>query len=278
MVKKSSPMKCFVISPIGEPGSETRQSSDKVLKHIIRPVVEKLSYQVTRSDKISQPGIITSQVVDCLVDCDLVIADLTEHNANVFYELAVRHTIRKPVVLLIQQGQAIPFDVSGSRAIQYDLTDPDNVEESKHELEKQITTVEDNPDKMFSPISVAIDLRALGTSKNPLEKSSGEILSLLQSLSAKVDGLAVQRRPVAWDDVALTRRLMHAADSLRSYVKSIEHGDAGEIDDDLVHKLREHSVRIVIYSRKVFRAYADAYDHQRASRLDDYEGHGDGGN
>ena len=58
-----------------------------------------------------RPGLITAQVIQNLVEWELVIADLSEHNPNVFYELAVRHALKKPIVQLIQAGQKIPFDV-----------------------------------------------------------------------------------------------------------------------------------------------------------------------
>jgi len=68
-----------------------------------------------RADELAEPGIITSQVIQHIVDDQLVIADLTERNPNVFYELALRHALRKPVVQIIHRGEAIPFDVAGMR-------------------------------------------------------------------------------------------------------------------------------------------------------------------
>lgn len=97
---------CFVISPIGDDNSDTRKRSDMVLKHIICPPIEQLGYEVIRADKISEPGIITTQIIQLIVDSALVIADLTERNPNVFYELALRHAIRKPLVQLIKNGKS----------------------------------------------------------------------------------------------------------------------------------------------------------------------------
>lgn len=90
--------KCFVIAPIGEPDSETRKRSDQILKHVISPAVQECGYSATRADQISEPGMITSQVIQHITDDHLVVADLTERNPNVFYELAIRHGIRKPLV------------------------------------------------------------------------------------------------------------------------------------------------------------------------------------
>ena len=92
-----SPKICFVIAPIGEPESDTRRRSDQILRHVIRPAVKSKGYTAIRADEISEPGIITSQVIQHIVEDPLVVADLTERNPNVFYELAVRHAIRNTV-------------------------------------------------------------------------------------------------------------------------------------------------------------------------------------
>jgi len=73
MEKNQEKKICFVISPIGEEGSETRERSDQVLKHIITVSVEQLGYEVIRADKISEPGIITTQIIEHIVDAELVI-------------------------------------------------------------------------------------------------------------------------------------------------------------------------------------------------------------
>lgn len=55
-------------------------------------------------------------------EADVVIAEVTPVNANVFYELGYAHALGKPTVLLAERGQSLPFDVSGWRAIFYDNT------------------------------------------------------------------------------------------------------------------------------------------------------------
>ncbi len=102
MAKKGQKRKvCFAVTPIGEEGSEIRRRSDQVLRYIIEPVMANLDYETVRADRISQPGMITNQVIEHLIDDDLVVADLTGSNPNVFYELAIRHATRKPIVTLI---------------------------------------------------------------------------------------------------------------------------------------------------------------------------------
>jgi len=148
---------CFVIAPIGEDNSDTRKRSNQILKHIIEPVTLQLGYTTTRADKLSKPGIITSQIINHLLEDDLVIADLTEKNPNVFYELAIRHAIRKPVVQIIFHTETLPFDISASRTIKFDHKDLDSVAICKEELEKQIKAVEKDWEKEFINMNKEIE-------------------------------------------------------------------------------------------------------------------------
>ena len=187
---------CFIIAPIGEEGSDIRQRSDQILKHIITPAAKECGFEPIRADQISEPGIITSQIIQHLLDDPLVIADLTGHNPNVFYELAIRHAIRKPCIQLIRKGEKIPFDIAQSRSIQLDHTDLDSVVNCKDEMIKQIRSLQNNPFDIDTPISVAIDIKFLRQSDNPLEKSSAEILSALQNLANKIDNIPFIYQPI----------------------------------------------------------------------------------
>lgn len=159
---------CFVIGPIGEEGSDTRKRSDTVLQHVIRPVALECGYSsVLRADQIARPGIVTVQIVKHLVEGPLVVADLTDHNANVFYELAIRHVVRKPLVLLIEAGQPLPFDISPSRVIKLDHKDLDSAARAKIELAEHIKSAEADPELVDNPITTAVDLEALRKGLRP---------------------------------------------------------------------------------------------------------------
>ncbi len=85
---------------------------------------------------MSDPGIISRQIVSHLLDADLVIADLTGRNPNVFYELAIRHATGKPFIQLITKGEVIPFDVDHQRTILFDRTDLDDVDACKGAMQR----------------------------------------------------------------------------------------------------------------------------------------------
>lgn len=176
----------FVISPIGDQDSPERKRADQILKHVIEPIVKEFKYKIVRADKISKPGIITSQIIDHIMNDELVIADLSGHNPNVFYELAVRHVIQKPVIQIIQKGEKIPFDVSTQRTIEIDHKDLDSAEEARNELQKQIKAVEKDPSLVDSPISSAVDLKLLKQSKKPEQAAIASIQAALSDLSAEM--------------------------------------------------------------------------------------------
>jgi signal transduction histidine kinase/ActR/RegA family two-component response regulator len=141
--------KCFVISPIGATGSETRIRSDEILNHIIRPVLQEFSYEAIRADEISEFGLVTNQIIEHIVYDDLVICDMTSRNPNVYYELAIRHVVMKPIIQIIDEKEDLPFDVINTRTIKINhrsLSGADiakkNIREYLNRLKKGITKIE----------------------------------------------------------------------------------------------------------------------------------------
>jgi len=132
---------CFVISPIGTDGTPQRKRADQMLKYIFRGALEPMGYEVVRADEISVPGSINIQVIQQILESDLVVADLTDQNPNVFYELAIRHTTRKPVIHVVDAAQKLPFDVADLRAIPVVL-DLDGAASAKANIAAQAKQIE----------------------------------------------------------------------------------------------------------------------------------------
>lgn len=131
---------CFVVSPIGETDCEIRSNADKLFKYIISPVCESCGFEPVRVDQINDSDSITQTIIDKLLSSELVIADISGHNPNVFFEMGYRKCTDKPIIHLKKKGETIPFDVNTVRTFEYDLTDLDNVEETKKRLEQTIGT------------------------------------------------------------------------------------------------------------------------------------------
>jgi hypothetical protein len=149
---------CFYISPIGKENSEERKHSDLFLNSIIEPALKEFGLKVVRADKIGEAGMITSQILEHILKSKLVIVDLSFHNPNAFYELAIRHACKLPIVQIIRKADVIPFDVNQIRTIPIDNTDiytlVPRLETYKSEVATYVRQALANPDSVSNPLTV----------------------------------------------------------------------------------------------------------------------------
>lgn len=148
---------CFVISPIGDDDSEERKHADLVLGALIEPALEDLGLRAVRADKISKPGLITGQVLDHLTRAKMVIADLSFGNPNVYYELALRQALRRPLVQITRSSDRLPFDVGQFRTVVIDMSDiytlVPALELHRQEISRQCRAALEDGEAAESPIS-----------------------------------------------------------------------------------------------------------------------------
>ncbi|HFJ9281669.1 hypothetical protein AT278_25460 [Bacillus cereus] len=115
---------CFIITPIGDDQSDIRRAADGLIDAVITPELLKIGFSrenIKVAHRMANPGSINQQVIECILESDLAIANLTTLNPNVMYELAIRHAVRKPVIQLIQKGtKKLPFDIIEERTIFYE--------------------------------------------------------------------------------------------------------------------------------------------------------------
>jgi hypothetical protein len=117
---------CFVIMPFGRKQDATGKwiDFDRVYKDIIKPAVSKVPLEDLRADQEQLGGIIHKSMFERLTMSRYSVADLTAANANVFYELGVRHAARPySTVLLLAAGERLPFDVQSLRCVRYGLNE-----------------------------------------------------------------------------------------------------------------------------------------------------------
>jgi outer membrane murein-binding lipoprotein Lpp len=184
---------CFLASPIGAVGSDTRERSDRVMTYVIEEALTPLGYKTVRADRINSAGRITTQIVSNIIEADLLIADLTDQNANVFYELAIRHAFDKPYVQLIEDGQVIPFDVRDMRTIHLDYRDLASAAKAKVDLAEMVRDIESG-NRPESPVVTAVDLRTLERSGDPNKIEAAQLAAAVQSLNSEVRSLREERR------------------------------------------------------------------------------------
>jgi hypothetical protein len=113
---------CFVLMPFGRKIDESGRSIDfnAVYTEMIGPAVRAAGLDVIRADEEHMGGTIHKPMFERLMLCEYAIADLTAVNANVYYELGIRHAVRpRSTVLLFAEGTRLPFDVALLRGLPY---------------------------------------------------------------------------------------------------------------------------------------------------------------
>ncbi|GAA1698854.1 hypothetical protein GCM10009808_15450 [Microbacterium sediminicola] len=115
---------CFVIGPIGNelapldsPERLAWESALEIYDRVIQTACSFLDIEAVRADQISITGDINEQIFRHLFEADLVIADLSGANANVMYELGLRHSLNKLTIQVADAATPLPFDVKAVRTI-----------------------------------------------------------------------------------------------------------------------------------------------------------------
>lgn len=136
---------CFVLMPFGtKPAAGGRTVDfDAVYRQIIAPALAEAGLEPLRADEERVGGIIHKAMFERLILCDYALADLSSANANVFYELGVRHAVRpSSTALIFADGLGpLPFDVNGLRALPYSLGPdgrPDQAEKDRAALAQRL--------------------------------------------------------------------------------------------------------------------------------------------
>jgi hypothetical protein len=149
---------CFYISPIGDEGTEIRKHADLFLGSLVEPALKDFGLEVVRADRIGEPGMITSQVIEHIMRARLVIVDMSYHNPNVFYEMALRHACKLPIVQITRKQDKLPFDINQMRTVVIDTTDiytlVPKLETLRSEIATYVRTAISDDEAAMTPISV----------------------------------------------------------------------------------------------------------------------------
>jgi hypothetical protein len=182
---------CYIISPIGEIGSPTRKHADLVFDYIIKPAVIKAGFgEPIRADSDHNPSVITNSILKHVYEDDLVVALLSGKNPNVFYELALRHAIKKPCVHLIDsESWPPPFDLAAMNMIRYDLSDWTSPQLAIDQLVSAIQISESKDALITNPISSYLAVQDLIKSDDPEKRKDGLIAERFQIILDEINSL-----------------------------------------------------------------------------------------
>jgi hypothetical protein len=107
--------RAFVVMQFAEP-------YDTFYRQVIQSQAEAAGYEVVRIDEKAGPGVIFQDIQREIEQAEIVIAEITPANPNVFYELGYAHALGKPTILLAQRGAQLPFDIQSFRVVFYNDT------------------------------------------------------------------------------------------------------------------------------------------------------------
>ncbi len=113
--------RCFVIMPFSQTTDE--HTEDYWTKHherFLKPLIEECQLEAHRSTALR--GDITRQIILDLIESSVVVADLTDANPNVYWELGVRQSFMHGTITIAQEGTKLPFDISSKGTLFYDST------------------------------------------------------------------------------------------------------------------------------------------------------------
>lgn len=226
---------CFIIGPIGKPGSQIRQDADDLLDMIIRPALEIYDFKVTRGDHKAMPNQIDADVIKSVQEADLCIVDLTGLNPNVLYEFGRRDETGKPVILMKQPNQELPVDIATRRCIEFDL----NTRHGPRDAVRAIRSfVEPMIDRGFESENATVSLREIADTLQRLERkvdkltstsSAGSSVASITSVGQLPEGLtpnqafqlARKQRNVPLAEVAM-EHLRSTMDTVSFYDRIVE--------------------------------------------------------
>lgn len=140
---------CFILMPFGQKldAAGSVIDFDAVYHELIAPAIREAELEPVRADEEMTGGIIHKPMYERLILCEYAVADLTTANANVFYELGIRHAVRPwSTVSIFSEGSRLPFDVAPLRAMPYPLTaagTPDKIEATKEMLVTRLVKARD---------------------------------------------------------------------------------------------------------------------------------------
>ena len=225
---------CFIITPIGDEKSDTFRRAKGVIESVIKPVLQKYGFEdIKPSYEINLSGMISTQIINRIIDDDLVIANLTDNNPNVMYELCLRHVVAKPIIHICENGTNLPFDIKDNRTVFYE-NDMLGVEELKEKMMGFLDEISYDNESMDNPIYVAYRHGKLLKETQGTEENG--ILKLLLDISGQVEELKAISYESKKQEYSIVKKREYTVGEFMRDIRSVEKKgieDAREINHNV---------------------------------------------
>lgn len=182
-IKKQPAKLCYVIMPFSKTKTCTEDEWTDIFESIINPAVEGagLGYRCLRSEATT--GNIIKKVVNSLYQANVVIADLTDQNPNVFYELGVRHTLKKRTIMIAQRRKDIPSDLHGYASHPYKWKTTQQKGELTKKLRRLLQHIEEDTDRSDNPVADFLHERSIRILQFQQDENSRKLRALIEEFN-----------------------------------------------------------------------------------------------
>ena len=223
---------CFVMMPFGE-------AFDSYYKHIYEPAIESVGLRAKRADSLFRPSPIIRDIWQYINQSKILIADITGLNSNVMYELGLAHAISKPVIIISDSIESVPFDLRFLRILLYDVRDPNWSYLLKDKIIKSVKEIIDSPTD--SILTAFLDIRP---HIKETDQISAELIELKQLILSQIN-----LEPIEVKKKITSETLMEASEHARKLyyagwdISDIKHtlmdkyGFSSYTADDIFHRL-----------------------------------------
>ncbi|MCK4368571.1 MAG: hypothetical protein KAV68_02735 [Dehalococcoidales bacterium] len=177
--------KCFVIMPVSKTKSCTEAEWTGIFEHMVKPAVtgSRLGFECERAKPRS--GAFIKDILEGLNRSEVVIADLTNRNPNVCYELGIRHTLKNRTILIAQNIDDVPSDLQSYWVVVYkkDLT---GASEFKKKVRDILKEMQKDPKKPDSPVADFLHLKNIDIIAYEKSENLQKLTALISELSYNI--------------------------------------------------------------------------------------------
>jgi hypothetical protein len=186
---------CFVIMPIADMEGYEPGHFGRVYNHVIKPACLKSGFTPIRADDVASSNYIIVDILRKILDCDMVLCDMSGRNPNVFYELGIRQAFNLPTVLIKDSKTVKIFDIQGIRYTEYrEALRVDDVTCDVGAISDALNgTAKGDPSDVNSMIQLLSIKPAMRPSNVEISNDTSMILGALNDLAGRMSSLETQQ-------------------------------------------------------------------------------------
>jgi len=174
---------CFVMMPFDN-------LSDNYYKQIYKPSIESLGFKFKRADSLFRPSPIIRDIWEYINKSKILLADITGLNPNVMYELGLAHAISKPVIIISDTIDKVPFDLRFLRILIYDVKNVSWANDLAEKIKSSISEILDSPTDAILPVFLNIKPNI-----NETDSISAELIEIKQLLLSQMESQNIVNKP-----------------------------------------------------------------------------------